>query len=144
MDLVSTQVLDLDICQDVTTAVTGSLIGAEVNLFTNDVVPVRQSVAGDFDAPTYTGNGAEAVTWLAPSIADDGTVEIVGTVGEFRPTDAVTPNDVFGFTIENAGGDLLQAARFENGPLPMRSALNAILLTLRFRFVSGGVGVVVS
>jgi len=124
---------------------TGNLLdAAEVRLFTNDIQPTAENVVGDFTAPTYTGAGDEAVTWLAPSIADDGTVEAIGTLGEFRPTDAVTPNTVYGAILLSAGGAYLMGARFEDGPLPMESAADAILLTMRYRPGENSIGVVIS
>lgn len=130
---VGSQYQELEIAEDVLLAVTGMLTGAEVRLFINDFEPDRESVIGDYDPPTYTGNGDEAITWNAPSVSDDGTVEVVGTLGEFRPTDAVAPNDVFGAIILDGGGGLLDAVRFPAGPLPMNSALDSILLVVRWR-----------
>jgi len=144
MDLLATQVLDLDVAADVITAVTGALVTAEIELFTNNFQPTRSSVIGDFDLPTYTGYAAEAVTWLAPSVSDDGQVEIIGTAGEFRPTDAVTPNTVYGMLVTDGVTKVHYAARFPDGPLPMEDALDAILLTLRARIPAAGICAVVS
>jgi len=144
MDLVPTEVLDLAIAGDVVTAVTGALIGAEVELFQNDVNPTRGSVIADFDVATFAGYNAEAVQWLEPSRADDGNIEVVGTLQEFRPTDDVTPNTIFGFFVTDGGTEVLYAARFENAPLPMGSTLDSILLTLRARIPAGGMGSTVS
>lgn len=144
MDMTATQVLNLAIAADIVTAVTGALIGAEVELFTDDVLPTSMSVLADFTLATYDGYAAEAVTWLAPSVSDDGKVEIVGTVGEFRPTGATTPNDIFGFLITDGGGNLLYGGRFPDAPLPMNTTLDQIIVTPRARPLSTGVAEFVS
>jgi hypothetical protein len=144
MQLVSTQILDLAVLSDITTAVTGCLVAAEVDLVQNDAPFDRASLIGDYDLADYTGYAAEAVTWLAPSVADDGSIELVGLVGEFRPTDAVTPNVIFGLLLRNAGGDILFAARFDAAPLSMGSALNSIVVTIRVVVSPTGVVVTVS
>lgn len=122
----------------------GLLDGAKVRLFVNDVQPVVTSVIGDFTVTTYTGHGDKLITWLAPSIADDGTPECVGTVPEFRPTDAVVPNTVFGALLIDAGAIMMEGGRFDNGPLPMESALDSILVTVRLRYADNSIMVVVS
>jgi len=144
MDLVSTQVLDLAIADDVTTAVTGSLIGAQVGLFQNDITPLRTSVVGDFTQATYTGYALANVTWSAPSVSDGGDVELIGTVPEFRPDDAVTPNTVFGFLLVDGAGAYIMGARFDDPPLPMGSALDVIIVTVRVRIPSGGIASIVT
>lgn len=143
MDLVRTNTEALAVLFALTD--TGGLLdGAKVRLFTNDVQPVITSVVGDFTAATYTGHADKLVTWLAPSIADDGTPECIGTVPEFRPTDAVTPNTVFGAILIDAGAVMMEGGRFEGGPLPMESALDSILITVRLRFTDISLMVVVS
>ena len=144
MDMGFTTVLQLAVAADIITAVTGALIGAEVELYTNDVLPVPTSVIGDFDLATYTGYAAEAVAWLAPAISDSGEVEVVGIVGEFRPTNSAVPNDVYGFILTDGAGVLLGGGRFTDGPLPMNSALDQIIITPRVRPLVGGIGEVVS
>jgi len=144
VDLIAFQALDLAIAADVVTAVTGALIDAEVRLYQNDVTPSAGMVLADFDVATYDGYADEAVTWLAPSVADDGTVEIVGTVGEFRPTGAVTPNTIFGALLLDGTGALIMAGRFDGAPLPMGSVLDSLLVTPRWRAPSSGLMSVVS
>lgn len=130
---VGSQYQELEIAEDLTIAVTGMLTGATLNLFKNDFEPEYGSVIGDYVLADYVGFGAEAITWQAPSTSDDGQVEIVGVVGEFRPTNGVTPNDIFGVIAQDAGGGLLDAVRFPDGPYSMNSALDAILLVVRYR-----------
>jgi len=122
----------------------GALDGAKVRLYVNDVQPVVTSVVGDFDPTTYTGHADKLITWLAPSIADDGSPECIGTVPEFRPTDAVVPNTVYGMIIIDSGSVMFEGGRFEDAPLPMESALDSILVTVRLRFLDNSIAVVIS
>lgn len=132
-----TQGLQLGILADATTAVTGTLLNTNViDLFQNDIPFAPGNVIGDYDLADYTGYAAEAITWSAATLSDDGQVETVGVTGEFRPTDGVTPNQIYGWLLRNAGGDILGGGNF-NPPLPMVSALDAILLTPRVRFTLG-------
>jgi len=122
----------------------GVFDGAKVRLFVNDVAPVATSVVGDFTPTTYTGHADKLITWLAPSVADDGSPECIGTVPEFRPTDGVTPNSVFGALVIDSGSVMMEGGRFDDAPLPMNSALDSILVTVRLRFLSDSLMVVIS
>lgn len=122
----------------------GALDGAEVRLYVNDVQPVVTSVVGDFDETTYTGHADKLITWLPPSIADDGSPECIGTVPEFRPTDDVTPNTVYGLIIIDSGGVMFEGGRFDDAPLPMESDLDSIVVTIRLRFLDNSIAVVIS
>lgn len=122
----------------------GVFDGAKVRLFVNDVQPTVDSVVGDFTVTTYAGHGDELITWLTPSISDDGFPEVIGTVGEFRPTDAVTPNTVYGAIIIDGTSVMMEGGRFDDAPLPMESALDSILVTVRLRFLDDSIMVVIS
>lgn len=115
------------------TTTDGDLDGAKVDVYCNAVTPTPNSVAGDFTAPTYTGHGAKTVTWLAPSMSDAGTPEVIGTLAEFRPTDGVTPNTVYGITLKTSGGSLRAASRISVPGIPLQSSMDSILCTIRLR-----------
>jgi len=143
VDLVRTNTEALAILEALTD--TGGLLdGALIRLYVNDVQPVVTSVAADFDPTTYTGHADKLITWLAPSIADDGSPEVIGTVPEFRPTDGVVPNTVFGALLIDSGFVMMEGGRFEDAPLPMESATDAIVITVRLRFLEGSIAVVIS
>lgn len=125
----------------------GHLAGAKLGLFVGAVDITQARVLADFTAAkaTYTGYVKQAITWLEESVADDGTVEVVGTVPQFRPTDAVAPNMIAGCWIEDAAAsDWYYAGYFDNQPLPMNGILDAMLVTVRYRPRSGTFAVVVS
>lgn len=144
MDLFEYQALTIARALD---DVAGSLDGAKVWLYkaalpVDGSTPLATFVTNKAD---YTGNGSGDITWLDPSVADDGTVEVVGTVPEFRPTDDVTPNDIWGVYITNGAGDALYwCGQFDDPPLPMNGPLNSIIVTVRYRPASDSIVVTVS
>jgi len=143
MDLIGNDVDDIQILTDIS-GVGDFLAAAVVGLYKNDVVPSRDLLLAAYTTADYSGYAEEAVTWLVPSVADDGEVEMVGIVGEFRPTGAVIQNTVFGIVLKTAGGELVQAARFDLPPLPMGGVDDSILVTLRVRLTLAGMVVTVS
>lgn len=144
METMEFQALRLGMAVD---TIAASLAGAKVGLTLADVPLNAGTVIGDFVTAkaTFAGYAKKSVTWLAPSVADDGTVEVVGTVGEWRPTDGVTPNLIYNLWLEDSGAAILfMAGRFDGAPLPMQNALDSIVVTLRWRPVSNTLVVVVS
>lgn len=145
MDLVGNDAFDVRAGADV---IAGDLDAATVHLGKTNITVDRTTTKADLTATeaNYTGYAAEAVTWLAPSVADDGGVEVVGIVGEFRPTDAVVDNAIYTLWVLSAvtGTPLCFCARFDNAPLPMASPLNSLVVTLRWRPQTGGIVITVS
>jgi hypothetical protein len=141
VNFVSNQAYKLAVLAD---AVAGALLTAKLALFQNDITPTPETPLASYTVATFTGYLVKTITWLAPSIADDGEPEVVGTVSEWRPTDSVTPNSVYGLLLESTGAALYQAGRFDNAPLPMASNLDAILPVIRVRMTPSGIAVIVS
>jgi hypothetical protein len=131
--LVTTEDFAKDAGADV---IAGSLTGAKVKLLKETVelsptVLLADLVAAEAD---YTGYAEAAVTWSAVTRGDDGVIEFLGTVPEFRPTGTVLTNAIFGlFVVDALEAVVYMVAAFEGGPLPMESALDSIRLTLRYR-----------
>lgn len=144
VNLVGAKTFVDSILSDILTAVTGTLIGATMELFTSNTNPTEDSVAADFTMALFTGHAAKTVTWLAPDVADDGSIEVMGTVPEFRPSDGVVPEMVYGAVMLNGAAVFLGACRFGSGPLPMESDLDNIILTPRVRISAGGLVEVIS
>lgn len=115
------------------TTTDGPLDGAKLELYQNNLDPSPTDVIGDYTIADYTGHAVKTITWLAPSISDDGIAEVVGTAAEFRPTGTTIMNTIFGVMLEDGAGALMGASKLSNAGLPMQSALNSILLTVRIR-----------
>lgn len=121
----------------------GLLDGAQVALFQNEVVATRSRPIGQYDVATYTGYTVEDVTWLGLRKADDGSMELVGTVPEFKPTDVTVGNTIYGALLLDSDGDLVAAGNLEVAA-EMRAVTDSILITVRVRLTASGLGVVVS
>ncbi len=149
MDLVETQKSQLDrgLSDTVSPAAVGSLFGAKINLFQTQIPISPDTPLVDLDAAVcdYTGYAQGTIVWQAPSVADDGTVEVVGTCAVFRPTDAVVPNNAWGLYIQDTTATYLYyLGQFDQAPLPMSSALQSITVTIRYRPATNSIVVVVS
>lgn len=134
--LVGNNAIDLAILAAVVDA-GAAFDGALVALFQNDFTPDRTSIRTDFTNATYSGYAQEAITWLVPSLADDGTPEVIGTVGEFRPNAATVGNVIFGGLIVTAADALLLSYR-EDAPFPMAATTDSYIPTVRLRLSAGG------
>jgi hypothetical protein len=124
----------LDLIAD---SIAGSLLTPTVDLYQSDVAlnPWPGDAALIAAVATFAGYAQGIVTWGTPSQADDGTYEVVGTMPVWRPSDSVTPNNIYGcyFRETGGGGTINLAARFDNAPLPMDSALRTITVVIRYR-----------
>lgn len=149
MLVISSNHLDLQIAVlgTDTTGTEGYLKSMTVRLTKEDIdiqkdTPLADLVAAEAD---YDGYGAETVTFNAPSVADDGTVEVIGIIPEFRPTGSTTPNTVFNFFGVAVGdSSLALMGRFDGEGIPMGETTDAIVLTLRYRPSQAFDGVIVS
>lgn len=116
--------------------IAGYLLGIKANLYQTPVAISQSTPLSAFTAAvaTFTGYTAHVVTWDTPSVADDGTVEVLGSFVAWRPTDGVTPNVIWGVYITDGAGALLYfAGQFEDAPLPMGGALDQITIVMRYR-----------
>jgi len=142
MDIIGNNGLDQVVGDD---AVAGGLNLCTMRLFKAPFTVDRNTLLADLTAieADYTGYAAEAIVWSAPTISDDGQIEYQGVTGEFRPTGTAITNSIYGGFIV-AGGALMWAWEFPNGPLPMGSALDNIVVTPRFRARTTSIAEVIS
>lgn len=93
----------------------------------------------------YTGYALQTVVWLDPSVADDGTVEVLSEAMEFRPTGTTVTNVIWAcYALAAVGGALLFAGSLDGAPITMGSALNSLVLVIRYRPATRSVSVVIS
>lgn len=120
---------------------TAPLGSASVGLVSSDSVPFNRDTTLAELTPIeggYTGYARKPVTWNAASISDDGTVEMVGTVPEFRPTGASTVS-MFGLFLTGLdSATLAGCGPLDGAPTPMIDGNSAIVVTIRFRPATGG------
>lgn len=113
----------------------GTFYHAMCGLYQTNLTITPSMVKADIDSSsaTFAGYGADTITWGAPTRSDDGFIESIGTMPAFRPTDSVTPNNIWGLYVWDRADNLIFAGPFDNAPLPMASPLDQITQTLRYR-----------
>lgn len=145
MNLVGNKNAELLVAADV---IASTLAGATVHLGKTDVAIGRSTVKADLTAheADYDGYAAQTITWNDPSYGDDGEVEVVGIVPEFRPDSADVDNQIYYLYILSAGSGtpLIFAARFDDPPLPMAEATDSLVVTVRWKPRTNGVVVTIS
>lgn len=117
-------------------AVAGSLHLCEVALVKVDMAIDATTTYTALEAAkaTYATYAPSVITWGPATRSDDGHIEYLGKGAQFRPTDSVTPNGIYGMYVRNAGHtETLFQCRFATPPMPMESVLDAIDITLRYR-----------
>ena len=133
-NMVSSPTGTLDLIAD---SIAGKFAGLKADLYKTDVAlnPWPGDAALIAAVANFAGYAQGVVTWGTPSQADDGTYEVVGTFPVWRPTDGVTPNNCYGIYFSTTGMSpvIMGAARFDNAPLPMDSALRTITVVIRYR-----------
>ncbi len=149
MILIETQASQLAraLSDTVGVAAVGYLDGATVDTYQTQISLSPSTTLAELDAAIndYAGYAQGTIVWQVPVVADDGTVEAIGTCAVFRPTDATDPEVSWGCYIVNAAATaVLFMGQFEGAPLSMASAVNSISLTFRFRPASNSLVVVVS
>jgi hypothetical protein len=117
------------------TAVTGVLVGCVMKLGKAPLSITRFTTIAELQAneADFTGYASEAVVWSANSVDDLGRVELLGVVGEFRPTGTTITNEISYAWVENGAGDKICAWQVEDGPVQMASALDSYQATPRLR-----------
>lgn len=129
------------------TAVAGYLHLAHLHLYQSPIGILPTTPLSDFTAAeaTYNTYADQALVWDVPGIADDGTVEVVAVPLIFRPTDAVVPNVIYGcFITDTAGAVLYLFCEFDLAPLPMQSALEQIIVIVRYRPATDSIVITIS
>ena len=113
-----------------------SLTGAKLHLYSNNVVfDPDTTLLGGLTESAFAGYaaGGVALVFAAPSVSDDLHVESAAAQIVFRSTNAVTPEDAYGYFITEAGGGLIGGGTFDDGFLPFRSADDMAGLTIVIR-----------
>ena len=143
MVLVGNQDLDLALAAAgiAATAAVGPLHNLKADLCQTSMTIDRNTDLAALEAgvATFGGYVQGTVTWDAPSLSDDGNIEVVGTMPVWRPTDTTVPNVIYSIYFTEAVGSLLMfCASFDNGPLPMNDTLDQIMCVIRWRPQTGG------
>jgi len=96
-------------------------------VYVNDLIPSPTTVKGALVEATFDGYVASAaVVWAASFIGPGGVAYILGDLLQWLATGATVLETVYGFWLEDAGGDMLLVARFDT-PYPITGAGSAVL-----------------
>lgn len=143
------ELFETDLCK-ITRAnddIAGGLADAEIGLYTEAVPASRTTVKSDVTAveANFDGYAIANIDWQAPSIADDGEVEVVGIVPEFRPTGANVDNTIVGAYIQgNGDGEMKFFGPLDGDGIKMAKTTDALYLTVRYRPAAKSLTVTVS
>lgn len=114
-------------------------VGMRLKGFQNNIVFNPDTVVlADLTESTFHTYAFTTLTWDVPSISDSGSYEVHSNRVTERPTDAVVPQDMFGYFLTSAAGVLYGGGTFDVGGLPMDSALDSAMLTVVFRLDGTG------
>lgn len=97
-------------------AVTDLYIGATLRLYRNNYTPLETSVAGDFTEANFSGYVAQALPNFPAANYVGPQAETVLPAQNFIHSGGGVDNDIYGYYVTDAGGDLLFAERNPLGP----------------------------
>lgn len=101
-----------------------------INLYVNNVTPTTASVFADFTAPSYTGNGAQAIAAAAAGSIVVDTITITTEQFTFAVTGTGGSEVAYGFYVYDGSNRLIAAGRFPTGPFNMQTIGDTIKVTV--------------
>jgi hypothetical protein len=102
----------------------GPLRGALAGLFINNVAINKNTLLAALAEATYTNYARQAITWTAPIRDLLGNVSMNSQLLNWIPSDAVTPNNVYGIFVVDSGGTHLLAGEVFPNPVGLIDALS--------------------
>jgi hypothetical protein len=114
---------------------TAPLDGGSLRLFKNDLNPTPTTLLADLTLCDFSGYANKTIaTWNAPYIDASGAVVSLAGLEVFTCSGAGVSNSVYGAYYLDAGGALVWVARFDDAPVPMAVATDALPFVPRFIF----------
>lgn len=102
---------------------TGLLMGCDLRCYSNNHTPTDADDVTDYTECTFPGYADVPLnSWTSPTINVDGKAEISMTEQLFTAGSIVTPENIYGIYVTDAGGDLVYAERDPGGPVSMAVA----------------------
>lgn len=118
----------------VQTGVAGTLHGALVGLYVNNIAPDKANVLGDFTEPIYTGYARVTLTWGAGYRSSDGSYRQEGGLAQFAATDDAHPTTVYGYFVVAVDGTTLLGAEQLASPIDLPDDLTLLNLVVAWIF----------
>jgi len=102
------------------------------------LTPTKDTVVGDLTVADYNTYAPQTVTtWSAPFMDAGGRLCIAAPSNLFQPSDALAPNLIYGYWVEDANGDLVAVARLANAPVALGTPLDVLNLQAVVRLLPG-------
>jgi hypothetical protein len=145
--LFTNDALDLELVNNQTghaTPGTGILNDASIGLVNSDSIAFNRATTLSSLLPIeggFPGYARQAVTWNAASVADDGTVEAVGVVPEFRPSGSSTVSMYGLFMTTGSATVMAGCGPLDGAPVPMVDGTSQLTVTIRWQPETGGASV---
>jgi hypothetical protein len=131
-------------CTSIGTSTVPFLANSRLKLVNNSTVTLNNGTSwGSVSAfiGGYTGYGDGTMTFTAPYTPGSGGVAAISNTAIFRPTDAVTPQNMWGAVLTDSGStSVFAAGRFDAPPLPMTNALDQIEMSIVFNPATSNFG----
>jgi len=116
------------------------LVGAwscTVRLYKNDYTPTDTDTVANYVEADFNGYSAQAaVGWSAATGDGLGRAFTQATQLVYTKAAGGTTNQIYGYYVTDAGGNLLWAERDPNAPIPMVNTGDQYKVTPRFTFKS--------
>lgn len=111
--------------------------GVTLRLYQNNYTPVDGSVLADFTECDFDGYAAKTLTAFTVPILVGGEAYIAEGPQIWTATGGVTPNDVYGYYVEDpVDGEVIWAARFTGAPIVVDGAGDVVVVTPTFTLAS--------
>lgn len=102
-------------------------------LFQNDKTPANGDVLADYTVCDFDGYATKSLNNFSIPITVAGRAYIAEALQVFLATGGVTPNDVYGYYVIDAGGTtVLWAERFPGAPISINAAGQTVPVTPSF------------
>jgi hypothetical protein len=88
--------------------------------------------------PGYAGYARKPITWTAAARDGGGLIQSLGTVPEFRPTNATVPATIFCIFGVLSNGSLGFCASLDRAPISLADQFSNLVVTLAWKPTSGG------
>ncbi len=110
------------------------LLLCKVKLFQNDYNPDQDTTLANLTVATFSGYLDKTITALLPPYYDPvGGASTQIATQQWDHSGGGVANTIYGFWVENAGGDLILVGRFDT-PVGMSALGDSIPLDVKFNF----------
>lgn len=104
----------------------------QIRLYKNDYTPVAGSTLANFTEADFSGYSSLTLTGGSNAVMDGGRAKVGYSARVFTHDGGVTANQIYGYYVQNSGGDLLFAERDPDAPRTMAVLNDTIAVVVNF------------